>query len=413
MRYELGFMDKYPIEAAGSTVENNPMYRVALRTPIDAARLESAIRAALPGHPLFATRVCFDKAFYLETNDAPLVILQCDERNRPKTFGQNTNDYPWRICYDGCRLCFEWLHGVSDGIGALKFLSDILCVYCGGQLEPPAQELPLGLGLEPFYNAKEKGSGYAVDPTGFPVRHFPKCNRGYKTDCHALTADTASVVAAARAMHSSVAPVLAILFSRALRCHLPAGVKNRKVACNVVLDLRRSLHYETMHNCVDYKRMTYIDDYDAMSFAQVAQTYKEKLDVARRPENVVRSVTDRIKTFRAYHLLGSKRFLRGCTKLIGLLLKDTDCNFVLTYPGKIELPSFVSEQVADIDFKVWHDFGECIMAAVDYNGRFNLNIAENYVEKGVVEDFIRLSAEVGIIWQDNGCTEFEQAHFMD
>lgn len=413
MRYNLGYMDKYPIEAAGSTIENNPMYRVLFKDPIDLDKLEASIRKGMKAYPLFATRVEFDHEYYLRSNKRPLIILECSEQDRPKNFGKSTNDYPWRMCVDGRRLIFEWLHGVSDGVGALAFLKYVICMYFDVEVNIQSENLLLAPGIEPFVDKSEKGIDYTIDPPGFSIKDFPKLHGGYMTDCHFLTADTQEILKVARECKSSVAPVISVLWARALRMHLPEKAKNKNVACNIVMDLRRPLKHVTIHNCVEYKRITYIDYYDDMTFAGVAREYKAKLDNARLIPNVVRAISDRMKLFKAYHLFKSKRFLKFAVKMIGVFMKESDCNFVLTYPGKIELPPEVGDRIEDLDFKVWHDFGECILAAVDFNGHFNINACENFVEKGVVEDFIKLSEEVGIHWTETGCNVFEQAHFEE
>ncbi len=413
MRYNLGLMDKYPIEAAGSTIENNPMFRVFFKQVIDPVRLESAINKALMRYPLFKTRVMFDKEYYLETNDQPLVIFHSREEERPLVFGANSNDYPWQICYFENKMTFEWLHGVSDGVGASHFLRQILCEYFEVNNDEYNKFL-VGTGLEPFFNSKEKGIDYQTEPAGFSFKEFKKIeNRGYKTDNHMLRCPTSEILELAKVSESSIAPIVTILFSKAIRKHLPLEMKNKKVAANVVLDLRRPLNYETMHNCVEYKRITYTDEDDNASFKAVAKRYKQVLDHARLVPNVVRIITERVQTFKLYHILPNKRFLKACVKLVGLVLKDIDCNFVVTYLGRFNLPKEVEEMIDNVEFKVWHDFGECILACVDYNGMFNVSVSENFVEKGIVEDFIELSRKFGIHFEEVEKVEFEQAHFEE
>lgn len=193
--------------------------------------------------------------------------------------------------------------------------------------------------------------------------------------------------------------------------HLPEKMKNRNVSCNIVLDIRRSLKYETMHNCVDLKRVTYVDEYDNMSFTAVAQRYKAILDNARKKPNMIRSVTERISLFKAYHIFTSRKWLHLAATIIGGIFKNIDCNIGLTYPGKVEFPPEVMENIECFDFKLWHDFGHCVLSPVDFNGKFILHICENFVEKGVVEDFIELSRKLGIHWTETECSVFEQTHF--
>lgn len=414
MRYNLGYMDKYPIEAAGSVIENTPMYRVFFKKPINPITLEAAFYKAMERFPLFKTKVKFDSEYYLEDNDAPLKILKSKEEDRPSIFGNNTNGYPWRTIYYEDKLCFEWLHGVSDGVGALNFLKQVLCDYFGVENNIPQNKFLVASGLEPFFDNSEKGKGYHVDPQGFSFKDFPKIKkRGYKTDCHELRCDTSEILEVSKICESSVSLIVALLFSKALRLHLKENVSNKNVACNVVLDLRRPLNYETMHNCVDYKRITYQDRYDKMSFKSVAKEYKNLLDNARIPANVIRAITQRVSIFKLAHILRGKKAIKLCLKLYGLFTKDTDCNFVVTYPGKIELPEKIKDEIDNIDFKVWHDYGECIIACVDYNGQFNVNISENFVDKGVVEDFIEISDNIGVHFTELKNSEFTQSHFEE
>ncbi len=413
MRYNLGYMDLYPIEATGSVVENNPMYVIKLTTPVDPIRLEAALNKAAEVYPLFKTKVKYDKEYYLTTNDNPIKLIHAKESERPLVFGKLTNDYPWQCCYYDNTITFEWLHGVSDGVGSANFITYAISVYCGSTIEPKLRYL-VAPGLEPFFDKAEKGETFETDPEGFSFKDFPKIkNRGYRTDCHFLKAPTSEILECARTNSSSVTPIIAILFSKALRKHLPEKLKNRRVASNIVMDLRRPLNYDTMHNCVEYKRITYVDEFDNLSFREVAKIYKEKLDVARLTPNVVRMMTERIKLFKAYHIFKGKKLLKAVVRLIGLILKDTDCNFVVTYPGKLELPPEVLEHIDDMYLKLWHDFGECIIGCMDFNGVFNINICENFKEKGVVEDFIEISKEIGIHWEEVRVDEFEQAHFSE
>lgn len=413
MRYDLGLMDMYPIEASGTTIENDPMFKITLKSKIDPVVLEDAVYRAIRFHPLFGTQVRFDDVYYLQTNNRPVKLVHAKDSSRPLDFCKNTNGYPWQLCWYDRTITFEWCHGVTDGRGALDFLKTMLSIYCGMKFPVVPRKIMLGPGLEPFVDSKEKGIGYKMEPAGFSKRTLPVYKRGYKTDCHVLSADTKEIIDLSHKTGSSPSVVLSVLLSQAIRKHLPANASNRNVACNVVMDLRKCFVYETMHNCAEYKRITYQDKHDSMSFKEICADYKAILDHARIRENVVRMVTERIASFRALHYVHSKGIRHAAMHVIARLLKDSDCNCVLTYLGKTDFPEEVNAQIEDFQFRVWHDFGECILAAVDFNGTFKINICENYIEKGIVEDFIELCAEQGIYWNYLESTEYEQGHFVE
>lgn len=413
MRYNLGYMDKYPIEAAGSSIENNPMLRVFFKRPIDPIRLEEAIYKALDAYPLFKTKVKFDHEYYLITNERPLVILNVKEEERPLDFGATTNHYPFRVTYFENKMCFEWLHGITDGAGAKIFLKDILLAYFNYDPVEKSKSFLVAPGLEPFYDKKEKGDNFVIEPQGYSIKDFPREKHSFAVECHSLRCKTEDLVNFSRTCKSSVAPVLTVLYSKAIRNHIPKDVKNKNVSCNIAMDVRKNLNYETMHNCVDLKRFTYTDEYETMNFKTVAEIYKAKLDNARKTPNVIKSVTDRVKVFKLYHYLRFKCLLKATVKLYGLMTRDTDCNFVLTYIGKMDLPEEVIEKIENIDLKLIPDYGQCVLGAVDFNGNFNLNIHSNLKDKTVNDEFIKISKELGLYWEDKGKSQFIQSHFIE
>lgn len=181
----------------------------------------------------------------------------------------------------------------------------------------------------------------------------------------------------------------------------------------MVLNLREPLGYQTVHNCVDYKRLTYLDKYEGLELKDIAQSYKALLDNARIKENVVRSITERIKLFKVYHIFPSRKWLKFVCRIIGYIFKNSDCNFVLTYLGKVNFRDEIKDKIDNVEFKVWHDSGQCALACADYNGHFKLNICENFIEKGIVESFIKLSEEYGIHWTVDDTSIFTQSHLEE
>lgn len=413
MRYELGLMDMYPIEASGSVVENDPMFKAVLKEDVDPVKLEDAVYRALRFHPLFGTQVEFDGMYYLTTNNRPIRLINAKEADRPKQFGRSTNGFPWQMCWSGREITLEWCHGVTDGKGALDFLTTVLSMYCGVKYPDVPRHVDLGLGLEPFFDRKEKGIGWKEQPSGFPADALPLIHRGYKAECHVIKGSTAQLLKTAKENGGSPVAVLAILLSKAIRKHLPQELRNRNVATEVAVDLRKAFGYETQHNCVEFMKLTYQDRHDEMGFSAAVRDFKAVLDHDRIRENVVRRVTERIMEFRLINRIPGRTPRKKAMALLAKLLKRVDCNADLTYIGRCAFPQEVLDQIEDFHFRVWPDFGGCIMAAIDFNGVFNINFSENFYEKGIAEDFVQLCREHGMDFAVTDCFEFEQGQFIE
>ena len=403
-RYELGVMDLYPVAANKTQIENNPFFQVEFAEKVDEGRLYKAVKKALSEYPLFACTLRYDKGYFLETNDAEFKIFNFDTDNRPLAFGDNTNGYLWQLCWD---VTFEWCHAVSDGRGGFAFFTAVLFNYFGVERQA---EPALKLGLESFYNKDEKGISQKKQEKGFGPGAIPYIKRGYKTDCHILKAPMSQVLAAARKSDSSPAAVLPPLFSMALRKHMKPGAKNRNVSCNVVIDCRGPMKFETMHNFIISKVITYVDRYDKMEFPRVSTIYRALLDLAVQPENIVKAATDTVDQIRPLVFIKPRFVQKAAAKIAAAAMKHTESNFTFTYLGKIDFPDQIMSRLKSFDFRSWTDFGECNIAAVDFGGQLILNICENYQDKEIIPDFINICSSEGLYFEKVDEFIFEQAN---
>lgn len=406
-RYELGAMDLYPVAANKTQIENNPFLQVEFAEEVDADRLYDAVKKALEDHPLFACTLKYDNGYYLETNDAEFNIFNVDVNDRPLAFGDNTNGFLWQLCCRGRFVTFEWCHAISDGRGGFAFFTSVLFHYFGVERRvEPAFEL----GLESFYDKNEKGIPQKKQEKGFAPGAIPYIKRGYKTDCHILKAPMSQVLAAAKKSDSSPAAVLPPLFSMALRRHMKANAKNRNVSCNVVIDCRGPMKFETMHNFIISKVITYVDRYDKMDFPLVSTIYRALLDLAVQPENVVKEATDTIDRIKPLVCIKPRFLQKAVAKVVAGAIKHSDSNFTFTYLGKLDFPDEVMERLRNFQFRSWTDFGECNIAAADFGGELILNICENYKDKQIVPEFIDICSSVGLHFEKVDEFVFEQAN---
>ena len=406
-KYQLGVMDLYPISANKTSMENNPFLQVKLKERVNAERLRTAVKQSLAEHPLFGCTLRYNKKYYLETNEKDFLLINASEENRPLAFGDATNGFLWQMCYDEYTVSYEWCHAVSDGKGAFAFFSSVLCHYFGVER---SVEPALELGLESLYDKAEGGIPQKKQAQGFSANALPYLKRGFKTDCHILKASMSEVLSVAKKNDSSPAAVLPPLVSKALRKHINPKARNKNVSCSVVIDCRGPTGLKTMHNCIISKNITYVDRYDAMDFELVSTIYRSLLDLAVRPENIIKAATEFIDTVGPLVSVKPRFLQKILAKVAFGVMKHSECNFVFTYLGKIDLPNEVMSGLADFNFRSWPDFSECNVAAIDFGGTLILNICENFQDKQIIPDLIDICSTVGIHFETADTLSFEQAN---
>lgn len=410
MRYELGNMDKYSLAVRETVMENASFFKATLDENIDETKLLKSIKIALDYHPLFKCKLVYEKQYYLEDNDEEIRIFNVDVDNRPKEFGKNTNGYLFQICYFANTISFEWCHVVSDGRGAIRFLSTILDAYFSIPLPEIPKQFPLNLGFESVYDKSVKPLGQIKQPKGFKARDMKVIKNGYKCTCHVLKVETSEVMRVSKKIDVTPSAIVVPLFCKAIREHLPQNAKNRNVSCGIVVDFRGPMKMDTMHNFINTKVITYHDKFDALDLEKTATIYRGILDLFVQPENVIYSCTSAKDATDFLYDLKPAILRKMVMKVVGKIVKRSMNNIGFTYLGRVPFSEEVKKHLKDFVFRSWPDIGDCVMAAVDLNGTLIIDISENYADKGVVDSFVRICHEYGMNVEEYESVLFEQAN---
>lgn len=408
MIYELGNIDRYAIAANGTCMENASFFSVTLKEEVDGEKLREAACIALGVHPLFKTKVKYKKQYYLETNDAPVTVTHSSAADRPKEFGKSTNNYPWRLCYDGRNICFEWCHVITDGKGAIAFLTDVLNAYFGFSLDNAA-ERSLALGYESVYDKKIKGFGQKKQADGFSVKDFPVIKNGFKCQSHVLSVKTDEVLKVAKKNDATPVAVLVPLICKAVRARIPETAKNRNVKCGIAVDCRKPSGIDTAHNFILVKPITYTDRFDAFDLSTLSTIYRATLDLFLDKDNIAAACTAMIKQTDFLYRLRPLWLQRFIMKIAAKAVKNSMQNVGFTYLGKVPFGKQLCEKVESFGFRTWPDIGHCCVAAIDFNGTLFLDFCENYKDKEVVPTFIKICGEYGLQVKLEKEELFEQA----
>lgn len=389
-RYKLGVLDLYPIAVMDASIEDSPTVGVVLDEVVEGNRLLNALNKTVKLFPLFKTKIVFDKGYFLEENNNPILVFNEDEYHKAFTWKKDTNDYPWKLSYFKNRILLKWCHAITDGRGARDFLGALLNIYYGVDysIEPE-----LELGLEPFVNNKEKGIPQKKQEKGFGTKGIEVDKTNKYTTCHILKCRTKDVLALSKRSDASPATVIPPLFSIALRRCMN---QKRNVDFSIVVDARVPLEHKTMHNCIFSKEITYIDKFDNMDFELVSTIYRTMLNLAVEKENVIKEATNSVNLIGLLTKRKHESIIKNMGKLFSLLLKNNSGDVTFTYLGKIDYGETVNKHMKDYIFMSWTDFGYCNIAVTDLNGEFTLSVNEAYRNNQIISEFINVANEFSL-----------------
>jgi len=412
--YRIGHMDLYSIAVQYTPLENCSFYQCVFKENIDGNKLIAAVRAALDYFPLFKTQLAYKGEYYLKfnNNDVSKAIKHTNVEDRPKEFGsiKTTNGYLFQICYFDNNITFEWCHGVTDGVGALNFLSTILDKYFNVETGPIPKEFPLDLPFENIRDKSIKTYGQIKQAPGFKNASFPIVDNGYKCRTTILKIPAKDVLSLSKRVDATPVAILAPLLCKAIRSHIPTEAKNRNVSCGIIVEGRRPLNFPTMHNFIFNKVITYTDALDNKDIQTQGTIFRSILDLYCLKENLVGTANSMMQIEdRLYRI--KPRFLRlFIMKRLCSYIKTRMNNIAFTYIGRVPFSQTVKDQMTDFTFRSWPDIGGCICAMADLNGTLILNITDNYLDPGIVDTFIKLCKNNNINVVKEKPFIFEQAN---
>lgn len=406
-RYELDTMDIYSVAVNKTTMENAAFFSIELDENIDEKRLIQAIEKAIQLNPLFGCKfVEKNNNYYLEKNDKPIKVFNVKEEDRSKIFVNNTNDYHFQITYYENRFTFEWYHIITDGDGASEFLICLLKAYFGKLSNETPKEFDTDAYLKKFVDKKVKPIGRKAEPKGFNNKYLPIENRGYKCMTHIIRIPVEDVIKVSKRAESTPAAIFVPLLSRAIRNNLPKNIENRNVSCNIMINVRDRLGIKTMHNAAIGKVLTYTDAMDKFDFDTVSTCYRAMIDLAVQKENLIYNLTD---TANSVDLLLALRKIK-LNKFVASIIKNSMNNVVFTYIKRFQFDEDIKKHIKSLNARSWPDIGNLVIAMIDFNGTFVLNITENYKNTNIVPDFIKELEKLNIKYEYDKPFIFEQAN---
>lgn len=395
MKTKLSYKDLVLYTLCGSKAEITPCFYIVFKDNIDQNKLNEAVKKSLELYPLMNCGIIYDKGYYFETINKPYPIYNCKEENRPRSFKKDGNGYLWLISYYENKLYIDVSHSLSDGRGWMNFITAIINSYFGvvsmeHSIEDKYMEDVIDINAKGYFKKKQK-NGYKRSDIDYVN------NRDDVANLHLLVTDMKQVLDAAHKIEASPVTVLAPLFSQTLRDFIKHNAKNKNVSCIVPVDTRSILKYDSSHNSVSEAYFTYIDKFDDIDISKLSTIYRAMLDLQVQPESISEYIFKQKKMYLSILKLVNSFTIKIISKIAGWVGKQTQCNFVLTYLGKMNFNPIIYQNIEKIYWRSWHQFQDCNIAAVDFNNKLYIAITENY-SKGneIVNNFINRCKNIGI-----------------
>ena len=402
--------------AAVSGEDLSSVFRISavLKEKVEPKLLYQAVVLTLPEFENF--RVKLRKGFfwyYFETNNRNPIVEE--EQSAPCRFidPHRGARFPFRVSYYGCRINFEVFHGLTDGLGALRFASRLTEHY----LEL-ARKLPVT-------EEKREFSLFREDDY---LRHYRKLpHRRYSSkpaiaisgeflpfDQMAVlqgTMEVAALKAECRKAGVSITKYLAsALLWAIIQTETDGKILRRPAALNLPVNLRSFFESETLANFFAVVNLSWQAGKAPETFEEVIASVSRQMDEQIVKERLEETISYNVSNEKKWYVRAIPLFVKHLAMQLIFLHTSRAHTMTFSNIGPAQIREELKDSIEGFQLLVGASPKQRMKCgAVAYDGKLCLSFTSAMTENRLPEFFFHFLEERGIRVEreSNGITDTE------
>jgi NRPS condensation-like uncharacterized protein len=392
-----------------SGAHTTSVYRidVRLREPIDPVLLEEAVNTVLPSYPAFMVRMRYGLFwYYFEHNFEKALVREEDFYPTNRIDDKMNNGYLFRFSYFNNKINLDAFHALSDGTGAINFLTDVTACYlklCGKQLDDSSE---LKENKSTFTAMQDSfahffSSGQAEKTKRILAYHIKGTSRpknNVKIIHGILSAE--HFKALAKGKNVTVTVYLAAVLAFAILETMPAKRLTQPVRLFIPINLRRFFETDTQRNFFTfvYIDISPADDDARYTFDALLRLVAEQMAERTKPEYFLPRLSYFIQTEKNIFTRVMPLVLKNLAlRMIHRHTGDKTHTLTLSNLGKIDVPASVGDYIERFDVMTGNtriNHLNCVVCT--YRDKLVVTFTKSDIETDVERYFFRFLSGQGL-----------------
>lgn len=389
--------------AAVSGEDLSSVFRIAavLKEPVEPELLHRALLLTLPEFENF--RVKLRKGFfwyYFETNNRDPVVEE--EQSAPCRFidPHRGERFPFRVSYYGCRINFEVFHGLTDGLGAVGFVSRLTEHYL--ELK---NSLPAEIRKREF--SPMKADDYLRYYKKLPRRRY-ESRPAIQVSGEILPFDQMAVLhgmiridelkSRSKAAGVSITKYLAAaLLWSIIQTETDGKTMKRPAALNLPVNLRSFFESETLANFFAVINISWSEKQAPETFDAVLTAVSRQMDEQIVKERLEETISYNVSNEKKWYVRAIPLCVKHLAMQMIFLRSSRAHTMTFTNIGQMQVREELRDQVESFQVLVGASPKQRMKCgAVAYNGKLCLSFASAMTENRLPEYFFHFLEEQGI-----------------
>ncbi len=367
-----------------------------LKEAVNEEVLQHALDQTVEKYPLF--QAVLRKGlfwFYLEKRNIRAIVSPEQKPPCSKLYIPDQKSLLFEVTWHENRINFEVFHALTDGIGAMHFLLELVKNYLA--LAHPEQDFP---DPEPETDITKKDQ----EEDSFSQYYTPKQHKDREKQSIAvqlkgehLAADemritevvvpVKEVLAKARELHVSVTELIAAMLLWAIHEEIPVNRLHRPITLMIPVNLRNYFPSQSMTNFFGWMEVGYEFREDTV-FADVLRHVKEKFELELTKERLAAHINSLVRLEKNPALRAVPLEIKQFFLLAGTNLGARNVTAVYSNMGVIRLPDMYQDYIDS--FHLFASTDNLQLCSCSYGDDLMLGFTSKLPAENIQRNFMRL-----------------------
>lgn len=361
--------------------------------------LRQAVEAAIGHYPMFQ---CVLKRgnfwFYFEKTNLPPVIRKQDGIQCRGLYHKTQNVLLYQVTYSEHKINLEIFHALTDGTGAIAFLSSIVKEYLKRVHHLPQDTFvyPTGEQQEEDSFSQYYSSEKQAKETKRSVRAFQISGEKMKAGAmcvHEYTVSAPELLQKAREYQVSITEYLTAAFLCAVASTMKEKEKRLPVVLMIPVNLRKFYPSETMANFFGWMEIEY-QFQENTSFEEVLQHVKKRFQQDLQREQVAARMNKYVKLEKNPLLRFVPLIVKDVVLKWGTKRGSKNVTGVFSNMGVVEMPEAYRPYIRR--FGAMASTNRIQMCSCSYGDKFYFSITSKFTDESIQKWFLNFLKKEGL-----------------
>lgn len=362
--------------------------------------LREAAAAAIRHYPLFQ---CVLKRgnfwFYFEKTREEPVVRKMDDTPCQSLYDKKKAVPLYEITYGEHVINLEIFHALTDGTGAIEFLSAVVREYLR-----MAHQLPDSEFVYPTLQQQEEDSFSRYYSSEKQQKQTQKSKKSFqipgekmkedKMRVYEYTASSEKLLEKAREYQVSITMYLTAVFLYSIALSMNKNEKKRPVTLMIPINLRKFYPSRTMSNFFGWMEIEY-QFHEADSFDKVLEHVKKRFSEDLQKEQVAARMNRYVKLEKNFLLRFVPLRIKDLVLKWGTKQGSKNVTGVFSNMGIVKMPKSCRPYIKR--FGAMASTSRIQMCSCSYGDRFYFSITSKYIDKSIPENFLEFLKEEGLM----------------